>query len=210
MSTGRRSRAEQQARTRRQLLDAAEEAFATRGYNGASMQHIADLAGFTQGALYANFSSKADLFLAVMDARANRHRDEARRFVEAAAPEAILRVGRDHAATRLSESREQDFRDVLVSLEFILFVVRERPDLREAVTARYRAAEAEMEALIAPLIEDRSADDPSAADLALAQSWMISGLGLRLLLEPDLIDPGVASALMDKLLTGGYDPPSGE
>jgi AcrR family transcriptional regulator len=51
--------------TRDLLLDAAEEVFATRGFEGASLEEIADKAGYTRGAIYKHFGSKEELFLAV-------------------------------------------------------------------------------------------------------------------------------------------------
>jgi AcrR family transcriptional regulator len=54
-------------RTRNALLDAAAEVFARRGFNGASLDEIAETAGFTRGAIYKHFEGKEDLFFALMD-----------------------------------------------------------------------------------------------------------------------------------------------
>ena len=59
------SRAESQERTRRALLAAADRRFESQGYLGTTLAEIAADAGLTKGAVYANFRSKADLFLAV-------------------------------------------------------------------------------------------------------------------------------------------------
>jgi AcrR family transcriptional regulator len=53
--------------TREALLDAAATVFAQRGYEGASLDEIAEAAGFTRGAIYKNFDGKEDLFFAVFD-----------------------------------------------------------------------------------------------------------------------------------------------
>jgi DNA-binding transcriptional regulator YbjK len=50
-------------RTRAALLDAAAEVFARRGLDGATLEEIADVAGFTRGAVYHHFASKDELFL---------------------------------------------------------------------------------------------------------------------------------------------------
>lgn len=63
----RRSRAEQKRETRDALTMAALMAFARDGYHGASLEGIANEAGFSKGAVYSNFGGKAELFLAVMD-----------------------------------------------------------------------------------------------------------------------------------------------
>ena len=63
------SRAEAMADTRRRLLDAAWSVFARHGYDGTSVKQIADEAGHTTGAIYAHFSTKEELFLALLRER---------------------------------------------------------------------------------------------------------------------------------------------
>jgi AcrR family transcriptional regulator len=55
--------------TRDHLLEAAAQVFGERGYHGASLDDIAAAAGFTKGAVYSNFKSKEDLFLALLESR---------------------------------------------------------------------------------------------------------------------------------------------
>ncbi len=61
------TRAESARRTRERLLDAAEEVFADEGFGAASLDRVAERAGFTRGAVYKNFDGKPELFLAVLD-----------------------------------------------------------------------------------------------------------------------------------------------
>ncbi|MCV2393725.1 TetR/AcrR family transcriptional regulator [Actinotalea sp. M2MS4P-6] len=58
------------ARTRERLMDAAFEVFAEVGVAASSVEQITERAGFTRGAFYSNFSSKEELFLALI-ARGN-------------------------------------------------------------------------------------------------------------------------------------------
>jgi AcrR family transcriptional regulator len=51
-----------EALNRALILDAAEEAFAERGYEGASLRDIAARAGFSSAALYLFFENKDDLY----------------------------------------------------------------------------------------------------------------------------------------------------
>jgi AcrR family transcriptional regulator len=53
--------------TRTALVESATEVFGRRGFEGASLDEIAENAGFTRGAIYKNFESKEELFFAVMD-----------------------------------------------------------------------------------------------------------------------------------------------
>ena len=63
------TRAESKARTRAALIEAGEALFARRGYHAPTIEEIADRAGFTRGAFYANFTDKGDLFLTVLEER---------------------------------------------------------------------------------------------------------------------------------------------
>src|SRR3954471_9633423 len=51
---------------RGQLLIAASEVFVDRGYHAAGMDEIADRAGVSKPVLYQHFSSKLELYLAVL------------------------------------------------------------------------------------------------------------------------------------------------
>ncbi len=77
MATSERSNSHQ-ARTqatREKLLAAAEAVFVRDGYEGAQLEEIALAAGRTKGSVYANFKGKEDLFLALFEDRAGKHRD---------------------------------------------------------------------------------------------------------------------------------------
>ena len=63
------SRAEQNDRNRALLLAAARRVFLTRGYYAATLEQIADEAGFSKGVVYSRFASKADMFLALLEDR---------------------------------------------------------------------------------------------------------------------------------------------
>ncbi len=66
-SPARRSQAQRTAATRAQLLAAARNLFADKGFSAVSTQAIADAAGVTRGALYHQFADKADLFTALYE-----------------------------------------------------------------------------------------------------------------------------------------------
>jgi AcrR family transcriptional regulator len=55
-----------------QLLDAASEVFASKGYHAAAMDDIADAAGVSKPVLYQHFPSKLDLYLALLDQSCDR------------------------------------------------------------------------------------------------------------------------------------------
>jgi AcrR family transcriptional regulator len=63
------SRAEQNDRNRALLFAAARRVFLARGYQAATLEQIADEAGFSKGVVYSRFASKADMFLALLEDR---------------------------------------------------------------------------------------------------------------------------------------------
>jgi len=65
--TVRLTRAEKKAETRARLLESATAVFAEKGMARGSIDDVAEHAGFTKGAFYANFASKEELFLALLD-----------------------------------------------------------------------------------------------------------------------------------------------
>src|SRR3954470_9856867 len=67
MPRGQFDRTARKARTRAALLDAAARVYARRGFDGATLDEVADEAGFTKGAVYAHFGSKDNLLLALME-----------------------------------------------------------------------------------------------------------------------------------------------
>ncbi len=65
--SSRLTREESQEQTRQRLVAAASVIFREQGFHRASAETIAARAGYTRGALYANFAGKERLFLAVLD-----------------------------------------------------------------------------------------------------------------------------------------------
>ena len=124
-------RAEQVASNRRQLLTAARDVFGELGYARASLDEIADRAGFTKGAVYSHFRSKADLFLSLLEEqieqRATGQRDQASGTMTA--PEVATMVRQVVSLSRA------DPRWRLAVLEFRVVAARD-----EQLNARYAAA----------------------------------------------------------------------
>jgi AcrR family transcriptional regulator len=64
----RSTRAEVTSANRSAVLRCARREFERSGYHGAVLARIAEEAGFSEGVVYSQFGSKADLFLAVLEA----------------------------------------------------------------------------------------------------------------------------------------------
>jgi AcrR family transcriptional regulator len=99
-------------RTRAALLDAAADVFARRGLDAATLEEIAEVAGFTRGAVYHHFASKEDLFLAVIA----RHDAE---LLAGFGPDVLGSLPPDAAAStaRWRELHARDRREVALRLE---------------------------------------------------------------------------------------------
>ena len=124
-------RAEQVATNRRQLLAAARDVFGELGYARASLDEIADRAGFTKGAVYSHFHSKADLFLSLLEERIEQRAAGQRAHSSGTmtAPEVATMV---REVVSLSRA---DPRWRLAVLEFRVVAARD-----EQLNARYAAA----------------------------------------------------------------------
>ena len=99
------SRTERKTRTRAELIRAARVVFLRRGFHGASVDEIAEEAGYTKGAVYSNFVGKDDLYLAVLQAHYEQRTDAYDEMMrdEASFDDAIRAVGRFMADADASE-----------------------------------------------------------------------------------------------------------
>lgn len=120
--------------TRNVLLDAAEEVFARKGFDGAALEDIAEVAGYTRGAIYSHFGSKAEMFLAVVERQRQQFLDG---FADVIAMFHRLEdLDADELGDRWRDlvSAEGPDRAVLGS-EYTLFLLR-NPEARERVAAQ--------------------------------------------------------------------------
>src|ERR1700758_4452522 len=74
-------RVDQVERNRVAVLDAARRVFIEKGYAGATLEAIADRAGFSKGVVYSQFGSKPDLFFALLERRIEDRGAENERIV---------------------------------------------------------------------------------------------------------------------------------
>jgi AcrR family transcriptional regulator len=141
------TRQESRALTRARLVEAAGQVFAGKGFYGASVEEIADRAGFSRGAFYSNFDSKEDLFLAVLDAHIESELDLMTQALgEDPSQEVVLEFLHSQSVRRSKQGRQW----TLLWAEFWLHVLR-RPELAPKLAARQKKARA----AIARIIESR-------------------------------------------------------
>jgi AcrR family transcriptional regulator len=175
------TRSERTAQTRSDLLAAAERRFYRDGYHGTTLEAIAEEAGYTKGAVYSAFESKAGLFLALLDDLIDQRLEDLRSLFESTP------LGRARLQT-LARRRidERDERWSLLTIEFWIHAARE-PEVREQFAVRYRR----MRAGIAELASET--ETPLGADAwALVTLALVNGFALERSIDPD----GVPDDLM--------------
>jgi AcrR family transcriptional regulator len=120
------TRARRREMTRRHLMDAAAVVFAREGFHRASLDDVAATAGFTKGAVYSNFSSKDDLFLAVFEDRYSREQNEMQRVLTEEEQPYELGPGRAEVFDRVRGviARAWDDDWSALYLEFVLYARR--------------------------------------------------------------------------------------
>jgi AcrR family transcriptional regulator len=206
MATSERlSRAERRARTRDDLVDAAERLFSANGFHATSVDAVADAAGYTKGAVYSNFASKEDLFLAVYA----RQADQAVAAIErelAKAPDPI--TGIETLARARVEQRGRADGWLAVFFEFWAHVVR-RPELRDRFARIHRRALEPMAAAVERFAGERGISIPvEAGGLNVAMNAMVLGLSLERLTQPDVVDVRLGARMvrlvLEDLERGGF------
>jgi AcrR family transcriptional regulator len=93
-----------------EVLDAAAVVLARQGYDGTSIDDIADELGATKGRVYHYYRSKADILLGVLDAGIERLTDEvgpAAADTALAADERLHRMAKAHALTMMTHHAYQ-------------------------------------------------------------------------------------------------------
>jgi AcrR family transcriptional regulator len=180
------------------LLRSALRSICEHGMHGASIDFIAERAGYTKGAFYAHFASKEELFLVMLEekfaddlkrleavlAGSGEPTEEARR----AAEEFVHYVDRDPQWPRLYQefathaARNEAFRVELAARQRVL---REG---MAGVFARWAAAFG-VESVVAP------------ADVAAMTFFMADGFLIDRIIDPELAD-GLYATMVEVFLRG--------
>ena len=188
-TTVRLSRAERQARTREDLIDAAERLFSRGGFHATSVDAVADAAGYTKGAVYSNFSSKEELFLAVYERRADEAVAEVEREL-AKAPDPITGI-ESIARARIAQRGRGDGW-LAVFFEFWAHVLR-HPELRERFAAIHTRVNEPLAAAAGQVAAEHGIEpEQPVARMATAYYAMQLGLQLERLTQPDVVDAELA------------------
>lgn len=184
MAAKRLTRREKQELTRNAVLKSAATLFAKKGVEGTSMEEIARHAGLTQGAIYSNFKSKADLWWAISE-QINRTVE----FEDVFTGQRPLREELRDAGRRGAKIlREADKTDLLLNHEFNMYLMR-HPPARARYVAELRAGAEEVGAKLEAIAKKRRERLPMSGEkLALLMTVLADGLISYATIDPEVID----------------------
>lgn len=182
------TRAQSRQRTRDLLVAAAMQVFTRDGYAGASVDAIAAQAGFTVGALYSNFATKQELFLAVFEAHcANEVAALAALVEDSPGVEALLA-----AVTEQVAGLDQAHRDWWTLWAELWLYAQRHPDL----ATRLAAVQAQTRAMIATALA------PAGPEKAAAAHALWTGFMMCRLVDPQALPADTLTHAVQWLLAG--------
>ena len=175
------TRRESQKLTRGKLVESAERVFVRTGFDAASVEQIAEEAGFSRGAFYSNFKSKDDLFLELLD----KKRTENERALDAILREKQDWNARFRAARDWYADQWQQRTWTVLKTEFNLRALRKRA-LRKRLSVLWRQEVETYSTILAQYFSAaglKPAESPQTIALSLLAA--AQGLGMLSLLGPD-------------------------
>jgi AcrR family transcriptional regulator len=179
---------------RSRVLQAAGEVSAERGFAAASLDQVAVAAGFTKGAVYSNFVSKDELFLALMT-------DEVARRVDVV--ETVLRQAADLPGALAAVGAELSRRDATWQLLFLEFWQRAMRD--PAVRRAFVASRRDLRARVAEVVARFLAEHPvrtgwDAESLTVVLIALSNGLAVEALPDPDAVPDDLLTRVLADLV----------
>ena len=173
--------------------------FAQRGLQPASIDDVAEQAGFTKGAVYSNFDSKEELFLAMLEARFAERVAAVRETAAApGAPGEQARRGGESFVRML----EADPQWPVLFAEFWAYAQR-NPAVRRRFAAQVRA----LRRAIGAIFESRAAaagvELPVAPEQLAAMTFaMATGIALERGLDPGAVPDPLFGTMLEMFFSG--------
>ncbi len=181
------------------MIAAGRKVFLKRGFDAASIDAIADEAGYTIGALYSSFATKAALFMAVFEAQVAERVQE----IETAVTDA-------GDSGQQAQSAAEQLMDKLTAEPdwFTLFIeawtqAARDPQLRERFAMSFGAIRLTLGRIIAESAERDGIRLPLPAnDLAIAIKALGNGLALEKVIDPEGVPDDLFGAILTLILRG--------
>jgi len=177
------TRQERKTQTRERLIDAAAQVFARRGFEAASLDEVAAAAGYTKGAVYSNFASKTELFVALIERRIEVESARHASGIDGASPEAAS----TYLAQESETESEWDRQWLILAIEFWLHAMRDER-ARALLAEQYERARTVSAELIASFYRN-SGQEPTlpARDMAIVIEALSIGLGFQSAIDPQAV-----------------------
>lgn len=193
------TRKERQAHTRARLMHSAAKVAGRRGLEGASLDLVAEEAGFTKGAVYANFESKEALFLAMLDQRFADRVAELDRVLagDGTIEEQARQAGSDFIAAIEAEPEWER-----LFFEFAAYAAR-NPEFRKELLTRYRGLRERIAAIVGRRAKELGIQPPLPLDeIALMTFAMANGAALERVLEPEAVPEDLYGRMLEIFFAG--------
>lgn len=169
--------------TKSRVLAAAAHVFSTYGYMNSSLDKVAEYAGLSKGAVYWHFSSKQDLFLAILERNYERQLrllpDQMERILSAEEPVSALAGWLESQLTCLESAEEQ-------STLFLEFLVSGRDvEIRQKLQKLHGSLMNDIGALLQEMQgRGHLADDVGPRSMALMLDAILKGVLVEWILDP--------------------------
>jgi AcrR family transcriptional regulator len=179
------TRKEKQAKTRSALLKSAAKLICRKGIADASVEDVAADAGYTKGAFYANFKSKEEMFLVMLD---EKYAAELEELETALSGEDAPAEEARYAAEQFIRFAWSDPQWPKLYFEFAAYAGRNR-DFREELLTRDRRIREQMAEVYRRWAADFGLESPvPVEDLAMMTFCMANGFIMGQLIEPALAE----------------------
>lgn len=177
------TRQESQARTRARLLEVATAEFLAHGYNGTSLERVAEEAGFSKGAVYGNFAGKEQLCLAVLE---TYFFAQLQKFVVDFAAGGETIDERLAVLERWLELLLADEQWQLLALEFAV-QTRHNPQIQQQLAERERMVRTAVTALLTQQIRQLGVTPVLPPDqLGVVLVAVVGGIAVQRLIDPTI------------------------
>ena len=186
--------------TRTRILFAAEQTFGKLGYHAATLDDVARAAGLTKGAIYWNFESKADVFLALLDHQFSRGWEDLRKLQQRLDP-GMPAV--PYVKELFIGALHQLDADPLWPRLYIEFVSQTRDvQVRRRLAPYYRSTVKQITEILRSLQSaGRIHSRMNAEDLAITMVCILDGTMIAKLADPDSYDPAETARRLVELVS---------
>ncbi len=178
------------ARTRKRLIEAAAAVIGEKGFDRASLEDIAAVAGMTRGAVYGNFKNKEELFLALIET-------QWKPIVPPLKPGASLKEQMRIVGKTVAREAKERRRYAAIATAFQLYTLTHEP-MRKRLTEKNRAVYRWIEKELVKVIPAKSLPMPAKQFVRVLDA-VTTGLMFTYFQTPELITDDVFVAAFEAL-----------